>query len=94
MSEYKPHPKDTAQLAVDAATTALASAKQTNRYYVFPLVDRIEIAFGNARHLKISTGEESFDLEYHSAVSLDFSMAEDLHKVLGEMLGKAAPTDG
>ena len=94
MEDYKAHPGDTQQAAIDGATEALVRAHPTNRFFVFPMMDRVEIAFGNARHLISKTGEDAFCLEYHSSVSLDTDTLKELHLALSSMVLMLDESDG
>lgn len=94
MADFKPHPSDTQELALQEATKALVRANPTNRYYMFPMIDRYEIAFGNARHLTGLDGLQSFELTYHSAISMDEAMMRDLHHSLSALINALDATNG
>lgn len=94
MSEYKPHPDDTEEYALKKATEAIVRSLPTNRYYVFPMADRTEIAFGNGRHLTGNDGSESFLLQYHSSISLDDFTVRELHRSLTTLIELMDKRDG
>ncbi|MDW3222887.1 MAG: hypothetical protein R8G34_08400 [Paracoccaceae bacterium] len=94
MSDYKPHPDDTEENTLEKATEAIVRARPTNRYYIFPMADRTEIAFGNGRHLTGRDGKESFQLQYHTSISLDDFTVRDLHRSLTTLLEVIDKNDG
>lgn len=89
--QYQPHPDDTEHNHLVSAMPALARARPTNRFYIFPMNDRTEIAFGNARHASLSghPGTEKdgqYIVDYHSSVSMDEAMLREFHLRLSRLL--------
>ena len=99
MSDYKQHPDDNIETHSTKSLIAMTNARPTNRFYVFPMVDRVEIAFGNARHSYDSertqaSGDGYYVVNYHSAVSMDFATVRELQKMLTRFVEDLDKEDG
>jgi hypothetical protein len=92
MSDPNLHPDDTPELALRLATEKLTNPSSVNRYFAFPMIDRLDIALGNSRFL--TAGEISaFRLEYHTAISMDYETVRVLRDALTTIL-EALPQNG
>lgn len=99
MSDYEAHPDDNNEFHTIASLVAIAKAKQSNRFYVFPMNDRVEIAFGNSRHsfssdrLQIQ-GDGHYVVDYHSAISMNYSTLKELHSMISRLIEEMESEDG
>ena len=81
------HPDDTSERNLFEATACIVEAKPANRTYIFPMGDRIDIAFANAKSLRgVDPQDSAFNMLYHSGITLDYETARRLRDNLTAIL--------
>lgn len=88
------HPEDTEERNLKDAAACIVSAKNANRTYIFPMFDRIDIAFATAKNLSGATDSRIFQLDYHTGLSLDFTTARILRDNLTRIFDLLEEQDG
>lgn len=70
--------------ALDDAIGVLAKASLVNRAWMFEIDGNFEVVFGNLRLIQNEDGSRLVKWDFPAAVSMNFPLARDLHKRIGE----------